>query len=161
MATFAPKKYITSDRQTGSKWNKRRIPHQAEKKRCEYCSFYNNNKEIKSQIIQCCSSTRLRRKPLREELSLDDLIKAARALEISEIQPSQIEKRFWWDKCSHQKKIQAAELTTTIGKKEKCKVQKLWKGISPQKSKCSAEGNSCNYCHKKNINLFVDQRKSI
>lgn len=57
----------------------------------ENCDFTDKNKEIKSQIIQGCSSTRLRRKALREELSLDDLIKAARALELSESQASQIE----------------------------------------------------------------------
>ena len=65
--------------------------HTRLRKLCENCEFADNDKEIKSQIIQGCSSTRLRREGLREELSLDDLIKTSRALELSESQASQIE----------------------------------------------------------------------
>ena len=43
--------------------------HTRLRKVCENCNFINNDKEIKSQIIQCCSSTRLRRKALRDEPS--------------------------------------------------------------------------------------------
>jgi hypothetical protein len=36
------------------------------------CEFDNNDKEVKSQIIQGCSSTRLRRCALRENMNLGD-----------------------------------------------------------------------------------------
>jgi len=50
------------------------------------CEFTENDREVKSQIIQGCQSTRLRRKALREDLNLETLLSSARALEISEKQ---------------------------------------------------------------------------
>jgi hypothetical protein len=46
---------------------------------------------VKSQIIQGCQSTRLRRKALREDLNLETLLSSARALAISEKQAIEIE----------------------------------------------------------------------
>ena len=37
------------------------------------CEFTENNREVKSEIIQGCQSTRLRRKALREDLNLETL----------------------------------------------------------------------------------------
>ncbi|VDI12771.1 Hypothetical predicted protein [Mytilus galloprovincialis] len=48
------------------------------------CEFTETSKEVKSQIIQGCHSTRLRRKALREDTTLEVLISSARALELSE-----------------------------------------------------------------------------
>ena len=46
------------------------------------CEFANVNKEIKSQIIQCCASQRLRRKELKtQDMSLEALLDEGRALE--------------------------------------------------------------------------------
>ena len=57
-----------------------------------HCDFSDLDREIKTQIIQSCSSTRLRRRALREnEISLDELIKYGRALEASEQQAKAIE----------------------------------------------------------------------
>ena len=56
------------------------------------CEFASVDNEIKSQIIQGCFSTRLRRRALREEMDLDKLLASARALELSEKQASEIEK---------------------------------------------------------------------
>ena len=50
------------------------------------CEFADNDIEIKNQIVQGCVSQRLRRRALREDLTLDDLLKAARALELSDEQ---------------------------------------------------------------------------
>ncbi|XP_063400348.1 uncharacterized protein K02A2.6-like [Mytilus trossulus] len=55
------------------------------------CEFTETSKEVKSQIIQGCHSTRLRRKALREDTTLEGLISSARALELSEKQASEIE----------------------------------------------------------------------
>jgi hypothetical protein len=46
---------------------------------------------VKSQIIQGCQSTKLRRKALHEDLNLETLLSSARALEISEKQATEIE----------------------------------------------------------------------
>ena len=64
--------------------------HTRLRKLSENCEFDSNDKEIKSQIIQGCASTRLRRKALRDDMTLDTLIKEARALELSEKHASQI-----------------------------------------------------------------------
>jgi len=46
--------------------------------------FAEADKEIKEQIILCCESNALLRKALREDLDLTALLKAGRALELSE-----------------------------------------------------------------------------
>ena len=56
------------------------------------CEFHNVYGEIKSQMIQCCASSRLRKKQLKTaDISLEQLLDDARALEISEDQASGIE----------------------------------------------------------------------
>ncbi|XP_070531565.1 uncharacterized protein [Ptychodera flava] len=55
------------------------------------CDFSNEDEEIKSQIVLSCSSSRLRRRALREDLSLKDLLDAGRAFEVSEHQAKGIE----------------------------------------------------------------------
>ena len=55
------------------------------------CDFTNPDKEIKEQIILNCKSNSLRRKALREDLDLAGLMKAGRALELSEIQAKELE----------------------------------------------------------------------
>ena len=55
------------------------------------CEFPDTDKEVKSHIIQGCSSSRLRRRALREDQTLDNLLKLARAMEMSDKQASEIE----------------------------------------------------------------------
>lgn len=55
------------------------------------CEFADTSKEVKSQIIQCCHSTRLRRKALRDDTDLTGLLSAARALKLSEKHATEIE----------------------------------------------------------------------
>ena len=56
------------------------------------CEFQDKDGEIKSQIIQCCSSNRLRRKALKTpNITLTNLLDEARSLEISESQALGIE----------------------------------------------------------------------
>ena len=56
--------------------------HTKLRKLAENCEFANVDDEIKSQIIQSCSSTRLRRRALREnEINLEQLLKLARSFE--------------------------------------------------------------------------------
>ncbi|CAC5399738.1 unnamed protein product [Mytilus coruscus] len=55
------------------------------------CEFTDDNQEVKSQIVQGCSSSRLRRKALREDMTLEQLLLSTRALELSEKQANEIE----------------------------------------------------------------------
>ena len=55
------------------------------------CDFADGNREIKGQILQGCTSNRLRRRALREEMTLDKLLEMARSLEISDIQANAME----------------------------------------------------------------------
>ena len=130
--------------------------HTRLRKLCENCNFNNNDKEIKSQIIQCCSSTRLRRKALRDEPSLDDLIKAARALEISETQASQIESSSSETNAVTRRRFrprnqqQQQQQPVKMEKRKNTKCRNCGKDYPHKNSKCPAEGKSCNFCHKKN-----------
>ena len=55
------------------------------------CEFTDKNLEIKLQIVFGCISKRVRRKALSEDISLDDLVKFARAVELSSVQAEVIE----------------------------------------------------------------------
>ncbi|KAK7107306.1 hypothetical protein V1264_015253 [Littorina saxatilis] len=55
------------------------------------CDFTNTDRELKSQILQGCTSTRLRRRGLRDEMELENLLKTARSLEISDVQATEME----------------------------------------------------------------------
>ena len=55
------------------------------------CEFTDIDKEIKEQIILSCKSNALRRKALREDLNLTNLLKTGRALELSEVQAKEVE----------------------------------------------------------------------
>ncbi len=56
------------------------------------CAFTDTNKEIAAHIILTCTSHSLRRKALRENLNLKDLLTAGRSFELSETQASNVEK---------------------------------------------------------------------
>ncbi|CAC5368523.1 unnamed protein product [Mytilus coruscus] len=96
------------------------------------CEFTETSKEVKSQIIQGCHSTRLKRKALREYTTLGGLISSARALELSEKQATEIEQS---DKQSANavrkgggKRLNGPRfLKTHYGPKEKDYLQKLWR----------------------------------
>ena len=55
------------------------------------CDFHDKEREIKDQIVQKCFSDRLRRKALREDPSLTDLLSAARAMETADAQAKAME----------------------------------------------------------------------
>ena len=55
------------------------------------CDFHDKEREIKYQIVQKCCSDRLRRKALREDPSLTDLLSATRAMETVDAQAKAME----------------------------------------------------------------------
>ncbi len=61
------------------------------RKLAESCEFNDVEREIRSQIILKCTSKSLRRRALREDLALQDILKFARAQEVSEEQAQTVE----------------------------------------------------------------------
>ncbi|CAC5411485.1 unnamed protein product [Mytilus coruscus] len=57
------------------------------------CKLNDDNREVKSQAVQGCSSSRLRGKALREDITLEQLLMSERALELSERQANEIENK--------------------------------------------------------------------
>lgn len=56
------------------------------------CEFPNSDRTIKSHVIRTCKSSKLRREALEKNLSLTDILKRGRALELSDAQASLMEK---------------------------------------------------------------------
>jgi hypothetical protein len=57
------------------------------------CEFHNAETEILSQILQGCTSSRLRRKSLKDGYNLKQVIDEARAIELSESRAAEMENR--------------------------------------------------------------------
>ena len=125
------------------------------------CDFHDKDREIKDQIVQKCFSERLRRKALREDLTLSNLLKAARAMEIADVQAKAMENPSVL-KVSQQfksSKERPGHLETSgkteqdeqreSRKKECFNCGGMWPHPSGRKS-CPAWGVDCRKCGKKN-----------
>nr|XP_006823364.1 PREDICTED: uncharacterized protein LOC102803828 [Saccoglossus kowalevskii] len=126
------------------------------------CDFTDKSQEVKSQIIRGCTSARLRRRALREETTLDNLLSSARSFEVSEVQATGMEGR----------NVPSASATSvnTIRKhrQQRHRPQRNGKsrqdkqstkqsskcyncgGSYPHDTVCPAKGKSCNSCGKLN-----------
>lgn len=98
------------------------------------CNFNDTNREIKTQIIHNCWSQQLRRKALREEMSLEDILAAGRSLEIADKNASDMER-----------KVTESEGVTTINKTKTLTCFKCG-GKFPHENKCPAIGKKCRNC---------------
>ena len=119
------------------------------------CEFANLNREIKGQILQGCSSNRLRRRALRDDTDLDGLLKLARSLELSDVQAQEMEKAETanfikgkgFKKQSHER-VQKSKNTKSskTGSKESCG----WCGDDERhpKRECPAKDRDCKLCGK-------------
>lgn len=119
------------------------------------CEFQDTNREIKSQIVQGCASSRLRRKALRDSsTTLTDLLAYGRALESSETQARGME--------NLSVGVNNVTLTRNTGKGRNPKQNLRQKpnnvcrncgGQYPHnngRESCPAYGQKCGYCHKLN-----------
>jgi hypothetical protein len=114
------------------------------RKLAAHCEFHDLNRELKSAIIQNCSSKRLRRYALREEaLTLDNLLAKARSFEASETQATGIEKNL----PTVTESLNHVHLSKSSGN-GKCRQCGLnW----PHKTgPCPAKGQTCRKCGKRN-----------
>ena len=120
-------------------------------KLAEHCEFHDKNQEIKSQIIRGCLSARLRRRALREEQTLQQLLDLARSLEVSESQALGMEKPV-----SESATVNAVKFRKPRSHKRQPQRQRDKKacfccgGEYPHESECPAKGKTCNFCKKKN-----------
>lgn len=57
----------------------------------QHCDFHDIDREILTQILYGCKSAKLRRRALRDNLTLDQILKEARAVELSESRADEIE----------------------------------------------------------------------
>uniref|UniRef100_A0A669DPM2 Gypsy retrotransposon integrase-like protein 1 n=1 Tax=Oreochromis niloticus TaxID=8128 RepID=A0A669DPM2_ORENI len=125
------------------------------------CEFADMAAEIKTQIIQSCTSSQLRRKALREpDLTLDDLLNHGRACELSELQATGMEA----DKTAAVNKVQhkTGRDATTRNKwtpswqpNNRCR---NCGGRYPHEQGCPAKDKICNACGK--FNHFAKQCRS-
>ena len=118
------------------------------------CEFATIELEIKRQIIQGTSSIRLRRKAIKQNLNLENLLKAARAIETADEQTSKMDKQqshavgYGRIKTSNDRKKESSNGQPKSGPRNtKCG---LCGGSYPHQSNCPAQGKQCLNCGKMN-----------
>ena len=57
------------------------------------CDFKEPDEEMKTQLVEHCRSSQVRRKAFRDEPSLEELVTYARALEVSDHQTKEVERK--------------------------------------------------------------------
>jgi len=129
------------------------------------CEFATTDLEIKRQIIQGTTSARLRRKAIEQGLTLDNIIKTARAMEDADDQTNVMEKPHqanaihrkppYRPKSNNQGQKSANAFTKSYQDQGSEKKQKNTKcglcgGVYPHKDKCPAQGKVCSNCGKQN-----------
>ncbi|XP_064617193.1 uncharacterized protein LOC135481275 [Liolophura sinensis] len=130
------------------------------------CEFSDQDREIKGQLIQGCSSNRIRRRILRPDLKLMDILNLARAMEQSERQAKTIEQpnqpipetvNTVLNKSQQNRTTTAAR--KSIRKNAKPSSNKphskycRYCGYAyphPEGKTCPAKGKACGFCHKFN-----------
>ena len=111
------------------------------------CGFNDLNEEIRTQLVEQCRSSRVRRKSLREDTTLSDLIAYARSLELADKQIDEIERERTL--VSQEKVYSNKQLgeSSTRGKQQDQTCYKCG-GKYPHKSECPASGKECRKCRK-------------
>ena len=111
------------------------------------CDFQNSDLEIKRQIIQGTTSHRLQRKAIESSLSLADLLKHARAMEMSNEQNSVIEKKTHVNCVAQSNKKYFKPTQYTVRPNQTCG---LCGGPYPHKCECRAKGKESRLCGRTN-----------
>ncbi|KAK0132207.1 hypothetical protein N1851_032997 [Merluccius polli] len=114
------------------------------------CEFADTDSEIKAQLIQSCSSSRVRRRALREpEMTLEALLNFGRTLELSEQQAVGIEQGATAAVNALEHK-QRQQTTDYKGNRNNSKQCRNCGGRYPHNGDCPAKGKECNICGKLN-----------
>ena len=106
------------------------------------CEFADIEREIKSQIIQNCYSHKLRLKSLQDSPTLEQLLIAARSMEMAESQAKLMEKST--------ESEEVCTLKKSKDKQSKLKCYRCGKAYPHVNTPCPAMGKTCNYCGKEN-----------
>lgn len=109
------------------------------------CAFTDVDDEILTQVIVTCSSNNLRRKALQQDLSLHDLLKVARAIEIADHQATAIEKG---DGLHVHNLTHKNTQDNQAPKQKKC--YRCGQDFPHSLNKCPAIGQTCSKCRKGN-----------
>ena len=113
------------------------------------CDFADLPRELKTQILWGCSSSQLKRRALREEMTLDKLLELARSLELSDIQAKAMEQssesvnfvKKSGKGFSHGRKF--SDKSVNSKSKQLCGQC----GYDHPKDKCPAKGERCRGCN--------------
>ena len=117
------------------------------------CDFGDLQRELKTQILWGCSSQQLKRRALRDEMTLDKLLELARSLEMSEIQAKAMEhgsETVNFVKKSGQKKFSHGRKFSDFLHKQKDSKQLCGNcgyDSCHSKEKCPAKGEHCHGCN--------------
>ena len=121
------------------------------------CEFADTDRELKSTIIQNCTSKRLRRIALRDDLSLDALLAKARSIEVSETQASAGNRAVLRNsECNREQDLPKEILKKTTVSADKastvktCQINTMSQVWPHRDSPCPAKGQTCNKCGKLN-----------
>ena len=118
------------------------------------CEFENEAREIKQQIIENCSSNKIRKQALKENIALDDILQLARATEVTELQIKDIE-------CSKPRNVSLVDMKNNFKKKPTIKKCYRCGGTFPHQGfDCPAIGKRCSNCKKMNHFAKVCRSKS-
>ena len=121
------------------------------------CDFDDKDKEIKSQVIQCCASSRLRRKALKTPaITLKELMDEAHVLELSEQQASGIEaaavdvvsKKFFKNPQPRHGRSRDDVIPKPNPQQRGSRKCFQCGGNYPHSSACPAKNRKCNKCQK-------------
>ena len=134
------------------------------------CEFTDVEKEIKEHIILTCTSRPLRRRALRENFSLEALLRHGRALELSDKQAKDVEKieadavnninskesdrqsrsRNRTEDSFQPRRKRSQSRNRRFGGKQRKQARKCGNcgGYAPHKNPCPARGKTCRACGK-------------
>ena len=116
------------------------------RKLAKYCEFSNLDLEIKGQIIQGCTSQGLRRRGLRDEMTLSKLLETAYILEQCEQQAQEMESKFGQAEMSlHAVRRKSDPVNATRPRNSPCH----WcGGPKHTRSNCPSREKQCYLCSK-------------
>ncbi|KAK3727084.1 hypothetical protein QZH41_019742, partial [Actinostola sp. cb2023] len=109
------------------------------------CEFTNEEEEIKSHIILSCSSTRLRRRALREDMNLKALLDYGRGFEMSERQAKGIEEHEKLCKATEVQMVKPRNVRTKTDQKQ---CYRCGGNYPHQGRPCPALHETCRNCQK-------------
>nr|XP_006814444.1 PREDICTED: uncharacterized protein LOC102808860 [Saccoglossus kowalevskii] len=120
------------------------------------CNYANPDEEVCTQIIEHCTSQRLRRRALREDMKLEDLLNFARAMEVSESQAADIEGNLHAStinaisrgfKSKHNKRGKPKRVAVNESRSTS-RLCYFCSGNYPHGRPCPAKGKKCKSCGK-------------